>query len=80
MTGLQVSIATCAILFWIVSVDRNVSDFMILILKLIRVNIQKLKWMIIYHPKNPITNWIMARKYSKIAETLMKEYEETNRG
>lgn len=62
-------------------VDRNVADFLVLNLRLLRVNLvktlERLKFLIIYHPKNPITNFVMRRRYSKIAEELMKANSET---
>jgi hypothetical protein len=73
--------ATGLLFFFIISymilVDRNVADFLVLNLRLLRVNLERLKFLIIYHPKNPITNFVMRRRYSKIAEELMKANSET---
>ena len=54
-------------------VDRNVSDYIVLIFKLFKINIEKFFWMIKLHPKNPITNFMMKRQYEKIAKELHKE-------
>lgn len=54
-------------------IDRNVSDYIVLIFKIFRINIEKLFWMIKLHPKNPITNFMMKRQYEKIAKELHKE-------
>jgi hypothetical protein len=40
---------------------------------MIRVNIERVYWMIRLHPKNPITNLIMRWKYDKIAKELHAE-------
>lgn len=65
-----------SIICFIIVVDQNVSDYTILIFKLIKINIERVFWMIKLHPKNPITNYMMKRKYSKIAEELHKELAE----
>jgi hypothetical protein len=59
------------------TVDNNVSDAINLIFKLISVNIKKFYWIIRFHPQNPITNFIMKRKYEKLAQELHEEL--TNR-
>lgn len=75
MLNYQILLATIGLISWVFIVDRNVGDYVMLSLKLLKTNYEKLKWMAIYHPRNPITNWVMARKYSKIAEELVKELQ-----
>ena len=53
--------------------DKNVEDFIIFKLKLMKINIERLIWMIKFHPRNPITNYIQAKKYEKLAEQLHNE-------
>jgi hypothetical protein len=61
------------IVIYIMIVDPNVNEYIILLLKMIRVNIERVYWMIRLHPKNPITNLIMRWKYDKIAKELHAE-------
>jgi hypothetical protein len=61
------------IVIYIMIVDPNVNEYLILALKMIRVNIERVYWMIRLHPKNPITNLIMRWKYDKIAKELHAE-------
>jgi hypothetical protein len=61
------------IVIYIMIVDPNVNEYIILVLKMIRVNIERVYWMIRLHPKNPITNLIMRWKYDKIAKELHAE-------
>jgi hypothetical protein len=61
------------IVIYIMIVDPNVNEYLILLLKMIRVNIERVYWMIRLHPKNPITNLIMRWKYDKIAKELHAE-------
>jgi hypothetical protein len=58
---------------YIIIIDPNVSEYVTLVFKMIRVNIERVYWMIRFHPKNPITNLIMRLKYDKIAKELHKE-------
>lgn len=62
-----------SIVAFMLVVDRNVSDYIVLIFKLFKINIEKFFWMIKLHPKNPITNFMMKRQYEKIAKELHKE-------
>lgn len=59
----------CVVAYMIV-VDKNVAEYIILWFKLLQINIERLKWMIIYHPKNPITTWWMNRKFKKFIKEL----------
>lgn len=68
-----------AVIFYMISVDKNVSDYISIMLKLTGINIQRLIWMIKFHPRNPITNFIMARKYERFAKELEKEFQDKNK-
>jgi hypothetical protein len=56
--------------------DQNVADYINLTFKLVKVNIERMLWMIRFHPQNPITNLMMKWKYDRIAKQLQKEYKE----
>ena len=53
-----------------ICLDENVGIYLILKLKTIRIRIQSIYWMIRLHPRNPIVNYMMKRKYEKIAKTI----------
>jgi hypothetical protein len=69
--------STCAILFailaYLILIDKNVADYLTLVFKMMRLNIERMFWMIRFHPKNPITNLMMRWKYDQIAKELEKE-------
>jgi hypothetical protein len=71
--------STCAIIFAIIAyliiTDRNVADYLTLVFKMMKLNIERSLWMIRFHPKNPITNLIMNWKYDRIARELQEEME-----
>lgn len=63
------------IVAYMIVVDKNVGDYLLLSFKLIRINIERLKWMAIYHPKNPITTWWMNRKFKKFLKEMQAASE-----
>lgn len=63
---------TC-VLAYIMIVDQNVSDYLLLIFKITKINFSRFFWMLRLHPKNPITNLIKEREYAKLAKELEKE-------
>ncbi len=69
--------STCLILFailaYLILTDKNVSDYLTLVFKMTRLNVERMFWMIRLHPKNPITNLMMRWKYDQIAKELEKE-------
>lgn len=60
---------------YIIIVDKNVGDYLTLVFKMIMINIERVYWMIRLHPKNPITNLLMRRKYNQIAKDLEREFQ-----
>ena len=55
--------------------DKNVEDYLILIFKIIKINTERMFWMVRLHPRNPITNLMMKWKYEKLARELQAEME-----
>jgi len=53
--------------------DPNVGEFITLVSKVIKVNVERTWWMIKFHPQNPVTNLIKRWEYDKIAKELEKE-------
>jgi len=62
-----------SIIFWLMLVDQNVAEYINLIFKIMKVNFIRFIWMIKFHPRNPITNFIMARKYERLAKELEED-------
>jgi len=54
--------------------DHNVSEYINLLFKILKINIQRFIWMIRFHPNNFITTYLQNRKYDKIARELEKEF------
>jgi len=79
MTSLNCSILLVfGVIAYIMIIDPNVNEYLTLVFKIIKVNIERVYWMIRLHPKNPITNLMMRWKYAKIARELEKEFSKVN--
>jgi len=61
-----------SILAVMIVLDENVAIYVTLIFKIIKINFERIWWMIRFHPKNPITNLMMKWKYDKLAKDLEK--------
>jgi len=65
-----------AIIITMMIVDPNVTDYIYLIGKIIKVKLERFYWMIRFHPAiltSPIGKWWMMRKYMRTAEKLAQE-------
>ena len=62
------------VLAYMIIVDQNVAKFIIIWIAIIRVNTERLFWVIKYHPNNFVTTWLQNRKYDRIAKELEKEF------
>lgn len=63
------------ILAYIIIIDENAATYLTLIFKIMRVNTERMMWMIRFHPNNFVTTWIQNRKYDRIARELQAEME-----
>jgi len=59
-------------------IDANVADYIVLLTRVIKLNFERVFWMIRLHPKNPISNFMINRKYDKIAKELEEEFRKKN--
>jgi hypothetical protein len=66
------------VIAYMMILDPNVSEYLTLVFKMIKINIERAYWMIRLHPKNPITNLMMRMEYAKIARELEKEFQNKN--
>lgn len=64
-----------SVIAYMIVVDNNVSVYITLIFKILKVNTQRLFWMIRFHPRNPITNLIKRWEYDRLAKELQREME-----
>jgi hypothetical protein len=63
------------ILITMMIIDQNVAEYIVLLTKLLKSKIERLYWMIRFHPivfSSPIGKWLMMRKYIKISKDIEK--------
>ena len=65
--------------FYLAATDDSIAYAINLVSKYIRFQYEKQKWWLLHNPRNPIVKWMMYRKSMKMAEELMKEFEEKNK-
>ncbi len=64
------------ILITMMIIDQNVSDYIVLLTKLLKSKVERLYWMIRFHPvifSSPIGKWWMMRKHMRTAKELAQE-------
>jgi hypothetical protein len=65
-----------AIVLTMMVIDPNVSDYIILLAKILRTKIERMIWMVRFHPvilSSPIGKWWMMRKYLRTVRELSQE-------
>ena len=64
------------ILITMMIIDQNVADYIVLLTKLFKSKVERLYWMIRFHPvifSSPIGKWLMMRKHMRTAKKLAQE-------
>ena len=57
-------------------IDPNVSQYIVILTKILKVNLERFYWIIRFHPfifSSPIGKWWMMRKYMRTVKELSKE-------
>lgn len=65
-----------AIVCYLITVDKNVADYIVLQCMNAVVQIKRLIWMIRFHPNNPIAKWMWERRVQKMIKEFEKEYQD----
>lgn len=65
-----------AFVLYFIATDQSVAKAFYMLSQLARVQYEKTKWWILHNPANPIVKYFMWRRSMKIAEELMKEYND----
>lgn len=69
-----------AIIIALMVIDPNVGVWIDLQFKLLVVRIRSLYYLILLHPRNPISRWQMERRIEKLTNQLQKEMKEKENG
>jgi hypothetical protein len=65
-----------ALLTYFIVTDNSVARAFYMLTQLAKVQYEKTKWWILHNPANPIVKYLIWRKSMKLAEELMREFEE----
>lgn len=63
-------------------IDANVGDYIVLLYKITKINLERMIWMIRFHPmffSSPIGKWWMNRKYLRTVEKLSQELSQKDK-
>ena len=64
---------------YLIITDQSVAKGFYMLTQLARVQYEKTKWWILHNPANPIVKYLMWKRSMKLAEELVKEFEERNK-
>lgn len=62
-----------AIFAYLIISDKSIAALFVLISKFLRIRFERMKWMILYNPDNPIQKYLIWRNAMRIAKQLQKE-------
>lgn len=63
---------------YLIVTDNSVAKAFYMLTQLAQVQYEKTKWWILHNPANPIVKYFIWRKSMKMAEELMKEFQDKN--
>jgi hypothetical protein len=68
--------AIFALFTYFIVTDNSVARAFYMLTQLAKVQYEKTKWWLLHNPANPIVKYLIWRKSMKLAEELMREFEE----
>jgi hypothetical protein len=60
---------------YFVATDQSVARAFYMLTQLVRVQYEKIKWILLNDPRNPIVKFFMLRRAYKLAEELQRELQ-----
>lgn len=70
-----ISFLIFAVVAYLIVTDNSVAAAFYFVMKLIKVEYEKRKWMILNDPRNPIVKYLIWRRSYKLAKELQRELE-----
>jgi hypothetical protein len=64
------------IIIYLIVVDQNIATYIVLLWRQTKLNYERLKWVILNDPRNPIVKFMIERKYLKLAKEMEKRMNE----
>jgi hypothetical protein len=63
---------------YLIVTDQSVARAFYMLTQLAQVQYEKTKWWILHNPANPIVKYFIWRRSMKLAEEMMKEFQDKN--
>ena len=60
---------------YLIVTDENIAALINYSSRMLRIQCEKVKWIILNDPRNPIVRYLVYKKSLKMAEELIKEFE-----
>ena len=60
---------------YLIITDENIAGLISYSSNLLRLHYEKVKWIILNDPRNPVVKYLIYKKSLKIAEEIIKEFE-----
>ena len=73
MTNYYIWFTFFAIIAYFIVTDNSVAKAIYILTQLLKIQYEKIKWLILYNPENPIVKWIMWRRAIKMAKELERD-------
>jgi hypothetical protein len=61
---------------YLIVTDSSVARLFVLLTELVRIQYQKIKWIILHSPDNPLVKFMIHRRSLRLAKELMNELAE----
>lgn len=61
---------------YLIVTDESIAKAVVFISRIARNKFEMFKWIVIHHPKTPWARYSMHRRSMKLAEELMKEFQD----
>ena len=75
MNSIYIYLIIFACIAYLIVTDESVAAAVVLLSRLIKFQYEKTKWMILNDPRNPIVRYLIYKKSLRMAEQLIKEFE-----
>jgi len=60
---------------YLIVTDQSVAKSFYILMQMMRIEYEKIKWWILYNPRNPINKYLIWRRSMKLAKELRKEFD-----
>ena len=64
-----------ALICYLVLMDANVAYAVVLILRIVKIRYERVKWCVLNNPRNPLIKYLIWRRSLRIAKVLEKEFK-----